>query len=122
MRPTIAAFSIQPLGERLLVKPYVMPDETPGGIIIPEPYRDNTAWSHYEYVSANAKALRRLGLTKLHLGAIIRTRFRVPVDSGFDDEADGQRLMFLNAEDVAQIIIWQDPEAGESTSEKEQQR
>ena len=120
LRPQILAASVQPLGERLLVKPYVMPEETPGGIIIPEPYRDNTAWSHFEYVTGTAKALRRLGLTKLHVGAIIRTRLKMPADSGFNDEADDQPLMFLNAEDVAQIIIWQDPEAaGQDDSSKE---
>jgi co-chaperonin GroES (HSP10) len=120
MRPLIDASWIVPLGERLVVKPYVMPDETPGGIIIPEPYRDNRMWDHFEYVSGSTKALRRLGLTKLHVGAIIRTRLKMPADSGYDDEADGQPLMFLNAEDVAQIIIWKDEAEGQDDSSKEQ--
>lgn len=106
MRLRIDAGSIHPLGKRLLVKPYRLPAESPGGILIPEPYRDRRTWSHYEYVSGSQAALKELGLRKLKQGSIIRTRLHAPADSGYDDEADGQPLLFLNASEVEQIIFW----------------
>ncbi len=117
MRPLIDASAIAPLGERLLVKVYVMPETSVGGIIIPATVR-TSKWSHFEYVKGSAKALKRLGLRSLHTGAILRTRFHTPADSGFDDEADGQPLFFLNAEEVEQIILWQDEANVSSTCER----
>lgn len=112
MRPQLDPAKLQLLGERVLVKPYVLPESSASGIIIPEEWRRDRTWSHYEYVDASDKALRRLGISRkaLHPGAIIRTRLKLPVDTGFDDPADGQRLMILLAEEVAAIQLWQPTE------------
>lgn len=108
MRPLIDPATLELLGERVLVKPYQLPAESPGGIIIPDPYRDDRAWHHYEFVKASPKALRRLGLQEIHVGAIIRTRFKAPADTGYDDPADGQRLLILLAEEIEQVQLWKE--------------
>ena len=107
MRNTIDAARLMPIGKRILVKPYQLPEMTEGGIILPDPYRDERSWSHFEFVSASKEALKSLGLKELHVGAILRTRLKMPADSGYDDEADGRKLLFLDAGEVEQVILWQ---------------
>ena len=104
------------------MKPYQMPKTTDGGLIIPDTVCLNRSWLHFEYVNGSEAALKRLGLRRLHPGAILRTRLKMPADSGFDDEVDGQPLMFLSAEEVEQIVLWQDEAEGRDDSSKEQER
>ena len=85
--------SIQPKGENVLCIRYERPEATPGGIIIPDPFRVDPFWAYWEVVKAGPAVERTLGIA-IRTGDIIRTPFRPAIDSGFEDSCR-RRLYFI---------------------------
>jgi len=113
----------------VLAKAYRLPEETPGGIIIPETSRDaHGGFEYYEAAQAVAwneklppekeylqpALLLKLGLHYVHEEAILRVRWQgadgvtgaAPADTGYDDERDGRALLVLLAEQIESVQIW----------------
>lgn len=85
--------SIQPQRDLILCIRYERPEQTAGGLIIPDPFRIDPFWAYWEVVTAGPDCEKQLGI-RLDPGDIIRTPFRPGIDSGFED-AEGRRLYFV---------------------------
>jgi len=100
-----SAFRI--LGERLLVKAYVRPQQY-GSILLPDSHAKDTTGTIWEVVKLSAKAEQRLGV-QLREGELVKSRPLWPPSSGYDDERDGRAMFFLEAEQVSGVIPWLEP-------------
>lgn len=117
----IRVADITPLGRRFMVKPYRRPEKTAGGIIIPDTIRDHQTWSYYEFLggpkcTCSTKGVDecgwhgKLGIgidpESIHYEAIFKTRHKVPVQALGVESENGEEIMFLNSEDIEQVILW----------------
>jgi co-chaperonin GroES (HSP10) len=94
---------IKPTGTRLLCVQYEKPEETPGGIIIPQGSRRDTSNQLWEVVAVGPKAEEALGFA-VDPGSIVKTRWGEGVDLGVDLEGTHRPLFILDADRVFNVI------------------
>jgi co-chaperonin GroES (HSP10) len=85
-----------------MVKRYETPEQTPGGIYIPDTYRHDHTQTLWEVVMPNPKADDVLGCV-VGAGDIVVTLRRWPVDLGMEDQ-DRNRLFAMRAGEVRNIV------------------
>lgn len=102
----LEADDIRPLGTRIIVRHYERPEETPGGIVIPPSYQEDTGGELWEAVKWSDEAERYVGLKyamNLHEGMILRTKPLEPIEI-----EDSNGLWIVSAEKIIGAIPWKE--------------
>lgn len=92
--------SIHPHGPRILVRRYVRPDITPGGIVLPDAWRTDMSAELWEVVKASPAAERECG-HRLRADAIIKTPPMHAVPIG---RVDGVEMFTVLAQHVVSYM------------------
>lgn len=107
MRKAINPKLLMPIGDRVVVKRYELPEQY-GHLVIPRSHAEDFTWTTWEVVRVGLRAQETLGV-ELHEDDIVTTRgFTPAADTGLYDEADNRDLFILAADQIAKVTRWKE--------------